>query len=99
MDCVALAKFMQILDKNVKCFNPTFPYMFIYLHTVNLLATGDSESSDLLSDVTSQLYKHVLDHGTEGVLQRIVWKDLKLSSRDGSRLVIRLERRGMIRRE
>lgn len=83
----------------MKCFNPTFQHIFIYLHSVNLVAAVDSESSDLLSDVTSQLYKHVLDHGAEGILQSIVWKDLKLSSRDGSRLVIRLERRGMIRRE
>lgn len=50
-------------------------------------------------DATSNVYKLVVDHGADGVLQSIVWKDLNLSSRDGSRLVIRLERRGMIRRE
>ncbi len=50
-------------------------------------------------DVTSNVYKLVLDHGNDGVLQSIVWKELDLSSRDGSRLVIRLEKRGMIRRE
>lgn len=83
----------------MKCFNPAFPNIFTYIHTVILVATGDSESRDSILDVTSELYKCVLDRGTDGVLQSIVWKDLKLSSRDGSRLVIRLERRGMIRRE
>ncbi len=63
------------------------------------LVDSISEQEDSLLDITSNVYKCVLDHGNEGVLQSLVWKDLKLSSRDGSRLVIRLERRGMIRRE
>ena len=66
---------------------------------MNLVASNDCEQEDQLLDFTSNVYKLVVDHGSEGVLQSIVWKDLKLSSRDGSRLVIRLERRGMIRRE
>jgi hypothetical protein len=41
----------------------------------------------------------VVEHGAEGVLQSELWKELTLTSRDGSRLAIRLERRGMIRRE
>ena len=83
----------------MKSFNPTFAHVFIYLYTVILVATGDSDSRGSSFDVASDVYKCVLDHGVEGVLQSIVWKDLKLSSRDGSRLVIRLEQRGMIRRE
>ena len=66
---------------------------------MNLVSTNLSNQEDSSIDLTSNVYKHVIDHGSEGVLQSIVWKDLKLSSRDGSRLVIRLERRGMIRRE
>jgi predicted DNA-binding transcriptional regulator len=66
---------------------------------VNFVASNDSEQEDLSLDFTSNVYKIVVDHGADGVLQSVVWKDLKLSSRDGSRLVIRLERRGMIRRE
>jgi DNA-binding Lrp family transcriptional regulator len=61
--------------------------------------TSVSKQDDSFLDITSNVYKTVIDHGSEGVLQSVVWKDLKLSSRDGSRLVIRLERRGMIRRE
>ena len=66
---------------------------------MNLVASNDSIQEDPSLDFTSNVYKLVVDHGSDGVLQSIVWKDLKLSSRDGSRLVIRLERRGMIRRE
>ena len=66
---------------------------------MNLVASSVSDQEDALLDITSNVYKLVLDHGSEGVLQSDVWKDLKLSSRDGSRLVIRLEKRGMIRRE
>ncbi len=66
---------------------------------MNFVSTNLSNQEDTSIDLTSDVYKHVIDHGSEGVLQSIVWKDLRLSSRDGSRLVIRLERRGMIRRE
>ncbi len=51
------------------------------------------------SDPTSAIYKEVVEHGESGVLQSSLWKELDLSSRDGSRLAIRLERRGMIKRE
>ena len=66
---------------------------------MNFVASDVSNEEDQLLDLTSNVYKLVVDHGSDGVLQSIVWKDLNLSSRDGSRLVIRLERRGMIRRE
>jgi len=66
---------------------------------VNFVASNDCSPEDPSLDFTSNVYKLVVDHGSDGVLQSIVWKDLKLSSRDGSRLVIRLERRGMIRCE
>ena len=58
-----------------------------------------SQDEDVLLDMTSKVYKVVVEHGGEGVMQSLLWKELSLSSRDGSRLAIRLERRGMIRRE
>ncbi|MGI0091981.1 MAG: helix-turn-helix transcriptional regulator [Nitrososphaerales archaeon] len=58
-----------------------------------------SREEDLLLDLTSKVYKLVIEHGGVGVLQSELWKELTLTSRDGSRLAIRLERRGMIRRE
>ena len=58
-----------------------------------------SQDEDAFLDMTSKVYKVVVEHGGEGVKQSLLWKELSLSSRDGSRLAIRLERRGMIRRE
>jgi predicted DNA-binding transcriptional regulator len=63
-----------------------------------LLPAISKEEGDLL-DLTSKVYKLVVEHGAEGVLQSELWKELTLTSRDGSRLAIRLERRGMVRRE
>jgi len=61
--------------------------------------SNSREDEDVLFDLTSKVYKLVVEHGSEGVLQSELWKELTLTSRDGSRLAIRLERRGMIRRE
>ena len=51
-----------------------------------------------LVDLTSRVYKLVVERGRDGVLQSEIWKELGLTSRDGSRLAIRLERRGLIGR-
>ncbi|MHB1909198.1 MAG: helix-turn-helix transcriptional regulator [Nitrososphaerales archaeon] len=63
------------------------------------MATVVSKQEEMLLDMTSKVYKVVVEHGGDGVLQSELWKELTLTSRDGSRLAIRLERRGMIRRE
>ena len=63
------------------------------------MAVEVSKEEEALLDLTSKVYKLVLEHAGDGVNQSILWKELKLTSRDGSRLAIRLERRGMIRRE
>jgi predicted DNA-binding transcriptional regulator len=57
------------------------------------------KDEDDLLDLTSKVYKVVVEHGADGVLQSELWKELTLTSRDGSRLAIKLERRGMVRRE
>ncbi len=51
-----------------------------------------------LVDLTSRVYKLVVERGKDGVLQSEIWKAWGLPSRDGSRLAIRLERRGLIGR-
>jgi predicted DNA-binding transcriptional regulator len=66
---------------------------------VDLLPRVSSKEDDAILDLTSKVYKVVVEHGNEGVLQSELWKELTLTSRDGSRLAIRLERRGMVRRE
>ncbi|MEM3437298.1 MAG: transcriptional regulator [Nitrososphaerales archaeon] len=50
-------------------------------------------------DLTSKVYKLIVERGKEGILQSELWKALNLTSRDGSRLAIRLEKRGIIKRE
>jgi len=67
--------------------------------TLVAASSNSKEEEDVLFDLTSKVYKLVVEHGSEGVLQSELWKELILTSRDGSRLAIRLERRGMIRRE
>lgn len=61
------------------------------------LSVIKSEEEEL--DLTSRTYKAIVEHGMEGILQSQLWKELNLTSRDGSRLAIRLEKRGMIRRD
>lgn len=61
--------------------------------------TAVKKEEQQILDLTSKVYKLVVEHGKDGVLQSLLWKELGLTSRDGSRLAIRLERRGMIRRD
>jgi len=49
--------------------------------------------------LTNKVCEIIADFEEEGMLQSDLWKKLKLNSRDGSRLALRLERRGLISRE
>jgi len=52
-----------------------------------------------MEQLTNKVCEIVAAYGDDGMLQSELWKKLKLSTRDGSRLSLRLERRGMITRE
>lgn len=52
-----------------------------------------------IEDLTSKVFRIVAENGKDGILQSELWKELSLTSRDGSRLAIRLERRSLIKRE
>ena len=52
-----------------------------------------------MEQLTNRVCEIVASYGDNGMLQSELWKKLKLSIRDGSRLSLRLERRGMITRE
>ena len=52
-----------------------------------------------MEQLTNRVCEILAEHAEDGMLQSEVWKRLKLTSRDGSRLSLRLERRGMITRE
>ena len=52
-----------------------------------------------MDKLTNKVCEIIADFEDKGVLQSELWKKLKLNSRDGSRLALRLERRGLISRE
>ena len=52
-----------------------------------------------MDKITNKVCEIVAVYEDDGMLQSDLWKKLKLSSRDGSRLALRLERRGLISRE
>ncbi|MEE8132246.1 MAG: transcriptional regulator [Nitrososphaerales archaeon] len=54
---------------------------------------------DSIEDMTSKVFRIVAENGPDGIFQSELWKQLDLTSRDGSRLSIRLERRSLIKRE
>ncbi|MGQ0639115.1 MAG: transcriptional regulator [Nitrososphaerota archaeon] len=52
-----------------------------------------------MEKLTTRVCNIVAEHSDNGILQSELWKKLKLTSRDGSRLAIKLERRNIIKRE
>ena len=52
-----------------------------------------------MDKLTNKVCEIIADFEEKGMLQSDLWKKLKLNSRDGSRLALRLERRGLISRE
>lgn len=52
-----------------------------------------------IEDLISKVYRVVIENGKDGILQSELWKKLDLTSRDGSRLSLRLEKRALIKRE
>ena len=52
-----------------------------------------------MEKLTANVCNVVTKSGDEGIFQSDLWKKLKLTSRDGSRLALKLERQNMIKRE
>jgi hypothetical protein len=51
------------------------------------------------NDLEQKALHFVVNTGYEGVLQSELWRELSASSREGSRVAIKLEEKGLIRRE
>lgn len=51
------------------------------------------------NDLEQKALHFVINTGQEGVLQSKLWRELGASSREGSRVAIKLEEKGLIRRE
>ena len=49
--------------------------------------------------LTGKSFRIIINNGKDGILQSKLWKELDLTSRDGSRVAIRLEKRALIKRE
>ena len=52
-----------------------------------------------MDKLVNRVTEMIAGYATKGILQNILWRKLKLSSRDGSRLALKLERMGNITRE
>ena len=52
-----------------------------------------------MDKISNKVCEIVASYEDKGILQSDLWKKMKFSSRDGSRLALRLERRGLISRE
>jgi len=52
-----------------------------------------------MEKLTTRVCNIVAERGENGMLQSELWKKLKLTSRDGSRLALKLERRNIVKRE
>jgi hypothetical protein len=51
------------------------------------------------NDLEQKALHFVVSTGYQGVLQSDLWRELSASSREGSRVAIKLEEKGLIRRE
>ncbi len=51
------------------------------------------------NDLEQKALHSVINTGYKGILQSALWRDLGASSREGSRVAIKLEEKGLIRRE
>ena len=61
--------------------------------------TGFQLEKTDMDKMCNRVCEIIAGYETKGTLQSELWKKLKLSSRDGSRLALKLERMGMITRE
>jgi len=51
------------------------------------------------SNMEHRALQFIANTGDEGVLQSDLWRQLEASSREGSRISLKLEKKGLIRRE
>jgi len=61
--------------------------------------TGFQLEKTDMDKMCNRVCENIADYESDGILQSQLWKKYKLSSRDGSRLALKLERMGKITRE
>ncbi len=60
---------------------------------------GGSQLSDLANLIERKILEVVRESGKKGILQREIWKILGLDSRNGARIIRRLEQQGFVTRD
>jgi predicted transcriptional regulator len=51
------------------------------------------------NDLEHKALQHIMKTGDKGILQSELWQELGASSREGSRIALKLESKGLIKRE
>jgi hypothetical protein len=67
--------------------------------TLILLYYSEDAKMPKRNDLEQKALHYVVNTGYQGVLQSDLWRELGASSREGSRVSIKLEEKGLIRRE
>jgi hypothetical protein len=83
-------------------FGSTFLWGYIFLCESNAYITvlfGIDQNMPKRNDLEQKALHYVVGTGYQGVLQSDLWRELGASSREGSRVSIKLEEKGLIRRE
>lgn len=61
--------------------------------------TGTVSKKNKREDIEHQALQIIASKGSEGISQRDLWKELDTSSREGSRISIRLDKKNLVKRE
>jgi hypothetical protein len=78
------------------------PFVYILLLLETIFHIGSRRNTDTMprrSNMEHKALQFIVNTGDEGVLQSDLWHQLDASSREGSRIAIKLEGKGLIRRE
>jgi hypothetical protein len=74
-------------------------YFYLDSTLIILYYPGNDIDMPKRNDLEQKALHYVVSTGYQGVLQSDLWRELGASSREGSRVSIKLEEKGLIRRE
>jgi hypothetical protein len=74
-------------------------YFYLALAHILIPNCGIERNMPKRNDLEQKALHFVVNTGYQGVLQSELWRELNASSREGSRVAIKLEEKGLIRRE
>jgi len=80
---------------------PTRQYIFFYATDATYYLMGCQEETLMPkeNDLEQKALQLIMNSGEEGLLQSELWRKMEASSREGSRISIKLEKKGLIYRE